>query len=107
MKIEFSGSAAEIKKEMAEFLSIGGGSAVDPSATAKNNATTDKPKTPPAKKVTLDNIRPELAKVPVDDRKGILANFQREDGEPAEKLSELKLEDYAAVLAAIQTHLDM
>lgn len=108
MEIKFSGSLGDIKKEIAEFLSNSGESTpATPGKTAAPAKETSAPKTPAAKKVTLDNIRPELAKVPVDDRKGILANFEREDGQPAEKLSELKLEDYPAVLAAIGAHLDM
>lgn len=110
MEIKFSGSLGEIKKEIAEFLSGSGevNANIFEKKIAENKAKeADKPKTPAAKKVTLDNIRPELSKVPVDDRKGILAAFSREDGEPAEKLSELKLDDYGAVLAAIQSHLDM
>lgn len=109
MEIKFSGSLGEIKKEIAEFLSGSGETPSTGAASAKNapaKETVVKPG-PTAKKVTLDNIRPELSKVPVDDRKGILAAFSREDGEPAEKLSELKLDDYGAVLAAIQAHLDM
>lgn len=109
MEIKFSGSLAEIKQEIANFLS-GSGEAPQAAGSGKVAAPVKDPapaKTPAAKKITLDNIRPELAKVPVDDRKGILAAFERQDGQPAEKLSELQLDDYAAVLAAIQSHLDM